>query len=129
MNIKFNNNASADAKISEREKKLRKSTNLTPIYLNNLLSYIEAKIEDPIVRDMVIKKAKSYPHSALENFFNNFDKIVIQCQQKIHQIRMLEMGVKSKEKVENQAKITSDELLDFQNSFEEEIANQDLNGE
>jgi hypothetical protein len=113
-------NAAGDPKISEREKKLRSATNLTPLYLNQLLSYIEAKVEDPIIRDMVVKKAKSYPHSALDKFFANFDKIVSECQHKLHEIRMLELGVKSKATPNKKEKITTDDLLDMQKAFEED---------
>lgn len=113
-------NAAGDLKISEREKKLRLATNLTPMYLNHLLSYIEAKVEDPIIRDMVIKKAKSYPHSALEKFFTNFDKIVNECQRKLHEIRMLELGIKSKNTSNKKEQVTTEDLIDLQKTFEED---------
>ena len=120
-NTKFqiSNTNLGNNKLSEREKFLRNSVNLTPVNLNQILNYIDHKIEDPVLKGMVIKRARSYPHSALEKFFNIFDSVVQECQKKIHEMRLKENGKTLKKIEEKQADITNDDLLELQKSFED----------
>lgn len=118
-NFKISNSDAVSNRLSDREKRLRETTNLTPIYLSQILNYIEARVEDPVIKTMIIERAKKYPHSALKNFFSRFDAILNDCI-KINSERKNKEFLLKEKKVEETPVIEKKDILDFQEKLEKE---------
>lgn len=111
-------------KISDYERALRKATNLRPIYFDQVVNYINNRVDDDVVREKVMAVAKRYPHSALHRFVQNFDMIYSACMKETSVQRNLEV----QQKVKPVKKlITTDELLDLHAETDDEIAVEDQN--
>lgn len=114
-NANFKVGTTLQNKISDYEKALRKATNLRPIYFDQVVNYINNKIEDPLIRDKVMAVAKKYPHSALHRFVENFEMIHTTCIKEISAQRNKEvqLRVKPEKKI-----ISSSELMDIYDDFD-----------
>src|ERR1700753_680899 len=63
-------------KLTEREKYLRRTVNLRPVTLQQILDYIEIQDIDPELKDVLRKKVSRYPNQALQRFATNFNQIL-----------------------------------------------------
>lgn len=117
MNYQISNNETGLSKMNERDKQLRLTTNLTPIYTHQIVNYINARIENDEVREMMISKVKSYPHSALDSFMRRFDTFVAECVSKLNKNRQQNEQSIKKQK-QSAEPINSEDLLDLQDKIE-----------
>lgn len=117
MNYQISNNETGLSKMNERDKQLRLATNLTPIYTHQIVNYINARIENDEVREMMISKVKSYPHSALDSFMRRFDTFVAECVSKLNKNRQQNEQSIKKQK-QSAEPINSEDLLDLQDKIE-----------
>jgi len=117
MNYQISNNETGLSKMNERDKQLRLATNLTPIYTHQIVNYINARIENDEVREMMILKVKSYPHSALDSFMRRFDTFVAECVSKLNKNRQQNEQSIKKQK-QSAEPINSEDLLDLQDKIE-----------
>lgn len=119
-NFQISNSDSAKNKLSDRERRLRETTDLNPIYMSQIINYIEAKIEDPVLRNMVLERAKKCPHSALKNFFSRFQTIVSDCDRIIQERKSKEAGLHEKVQPKKPSVLQANDLLNLQNEMENE---------
>lgn len=119
-NFKISNSDAAKNKLSDREKRLRETTDLSPIYLSQIINYIEAKVEDQTIKNMMLQRVNKYPHSALKNFFSRFDSILNDCI-KIHSDRKNKEFLIKERKAEPKPVIAQQDILNFQEQMEQEI--------
>lgn len=117
MNYQISNNETGLSKMNERDKQLRLATNLTPIYTHQIVNYINARIENDEVKEMMISKVKSYPHSALDSFMRRFDTFVAECVSKLNKNRQQNEQSIKKQK-QSAEPINSEDLLDLQDKIE-----------
>lgn len=117
MNYQISNNETGLSKMNERDKQLRLATNLTPIYTHQIVNYINARIENDEVREMMISKVKSYPHNALDSFMRRFDTFVAECVSKLNKNRQQNEQSIKKQK-QSAEPINSEDLLDLQDKIE-----------
>lgn len=73
----------ANKHLTDREKKARKSVNLNPISLKQVIDYINLQDVSPELKDVLRKKASRYPHQALQHFVDGFAKILATEQRKL----------------------------------------------
>jgi hypothetical protein len=106
--------------LSDRERKLRETTDLTPVYLSQIVNYIEAKIEDQTIKNMMLQRVKKYPHSALKNFFSRFESILTDCIKVYSERKNKEFLIKEK-KIEQIPAIAKQDILELQEQLEQEI--------
>jgi hypothetical protein len=111
----FKVNLMATANISEYQKALRKSTNLRPIYFDQVLNYINNKIEDVDLKERIIEVAKKYPHSALSRFVSNFELIRSTCLKQMNAEKNKEVVARIRPEVKP---LTAEDLLDIQEDLE-----------
>jgi len=116
-NFQIYNSGANMSNLSEMEKNLRASTNLTPVYLVQLQNYISARIENPIIRDMMLEKANSYPNSALQGFLDRFDKIMAECIKRHNEIRLKESNSIKTTKSISRNTIKAEDLLNLQDQL------------
>lgn len=119
-NFKISNSDASKIKLSDRERKLRETTDLTPVYLSQIVNYIEAKIEDQTIKNMMLQRVKKYPHSALKNFFSRFESILTDCI-KVHSERKNKEFLIKEKKIEQIPAIAKQDILELQEQLEQEI--------
>jgi len=119
-NFKISNSDASKIKLSDRERKLRETTDLTPVYLSQIVNYIEAKIEDQTIKNMMLQRVKKYPHSALKNFFSRFESILTDCIKVYSERKNKEFLIKEK-KIEQIPAIAKQDILELQEQLEQEI--------
>lgn len=117
----FKVSISDNPKLSDYQRALRKATNLTPIYFDQVLNYINNKVEDVELRQRIIAVAKKYPHSALSRFVQNFELIYSTCSKQLNAEKYQEKEKRIKTQVKE---ITADDLMDIQSTLESD--NSDL---
>lgn len=117
MNYQISNNETGLSKMNERDKQLRLATNLTPIYTHQIVNYINARIENDEVKEMMISKVKSYPHSALDSFMRRFDTFVAECVSKLNKNRQQNEQSIKKQK-QSAEPVNAEDLLDLQDKIE-----------
>ena len=105
--------------LSDRERMLRGTKNLHPIYLHDLVVYIKNKISDTVLCEEIIKMAGECPHSALGSFFSKIDLIIADKREQLNKRSQKEKELKQDEILKE---ITKSDILDLQ----EEIFNQNL---
>lgn len=119
-NANFKVGSTVQNKVSDYERALRKATNLKPIYFDQVVNYINNKIDDVNIRDKVMAIAKKYPHSALHRFVQNFEMIHTACIKEVS----AERNSEAQHRVKPQKKlISTDELLDIYNDDDLEQKN------
>ena len=123
-NANFKVGTTLQNKISDYERALRKATNLKPIYFDQVVNYINNRVDDAVVREKVMAVAKKYPHSALHRFVHNFDMIYNACMKETSVERNLEVQQRAKPV---KKMITTDELLDLHAETDEENVVEDQN--
>ena len=119
-NFKISNSDSVKNRLSDREKRLRETTDLTPIYLSQIINYIEAKIEDATIKNMMLQRAKKYPHSALKNFFSRFESILNDCI-KINSERKNKEFLLKENKTDPTPVIAKQDILELQEQMEQGV--------
>lgn len=117
MNYQISNNETGLSKMNERDKQLRLTTNLTPIYTHQIINYINSRIENEEVQKMMIEKVKNYPHSALENFMRRFDTLVAECVSKLNKNRQKNQQNTKKPKT-NSDIISAEDLVNLQDDIQ-----------
>lgn len=119
-NFQISNSDVAKQKLSDREKRLRETTDLNPIYLSQIINYIEARIEDPILKNMVLARANKYPHSALKNFFSRFPTIVADCNRIINERKAKEHFQPVRKQVTEPVPFQNNDLINLQEQLEKD---------
>jgi hypothetical protein len=109
-------------KLPEREKKLRMSVNLHPVYLENVLKIINNRIEDEDVKNAVVKEAKRCPHSALSQFLQRLESITQEQIKKLNFAKRKENEkIPASHKKQKENKLQTEELLDIQEDLFEQL--------
>jgi hypothetical protein len=108
-------------KLSDYQRAVRKSVNLQPIYFDQVVNYINNRIEDVELRDRVMAVAKKYPHSALNRFVSNFERITTECRRILSESKCDEA---EKIVVPPKKQITTDDLMSIQSQLDEEWQNE-----
>ena len=122
-NTNFKVSMMASTNMSEYQKALRKSTNLRPIYFDQVVNYINNKIEDSDLRSKILDVAKKYPHSALSRFVSNFELIRSTCLKELN----AEKNKETKARIRQEAKVLSaDDLLNIQADLETDFKNSEI---
>lgn len=106
--------------LSDYQKAVRKSVNLQPIYFDQVVNYINNRIEDVELKNRVMAVAKKYPHSALNRFVLNFEMILAECKRLLSESKHGEI---KKIIAPPKKQITTDELMDIQSQIDEEWQN------
>ncbi len=124
-NFQISNSDAAKQKISDREKRLRETTDLNPIYLSQIINYIEARIEDPVLKNMVLARANKYPHSALKNFFSRFPTIVADCNRIINERKAKEHKQPVRKESPQPIAYQNDDMIKLQEQLEKDHREKD----
>jgi len=128
-NFQISNSDAGKIKMSDMEKNFRNSVNLTPVYLEQVINFINSSVQDPAIRDKVIARAKSYPHSALQSFLNRFQSIVVECTRIIQEKRTKESQNVVSQTTNNKVIITTNDLLNLQDSLDLQGEKPDVNAD
>ncbi len=71
-------------RLSEREQYLRKSVNLRPVTLQQILAYIDIQNISAELKEALRTKAQRYPNQALQRFADNFNQILNTTQRNLN---------------------------------------------
>lgn len=116
MNYQISNSETGLSKMNDRDRQLRLSTNLNPIYTHQVVNYINARIENVKIREMMLAKATGYPHSALGSFMQRFDSILAECISAYN--KQKQVSVAEKQEKPNKSMINPDDLLNLQDELQ-----------
>lgn len=72
------------SKISDYEKTLRSLPTTRPIYKRDIESYINKKIQDPVLKQRVLNEVASWPCNSLNYWAKQLDSVIRRTEDKIN---------------------------------------------